>query len=257
MNVNCYPISSGISSLDRITGGLRPSELIIMIGRPAAGKSVLALNIAYNVAEDNDIPVAFFSMEMPAISMAKQLLQMAIGRYDKTEHIEWMQLQSALKHLAYAPLYVDDTRGLQIPDFRFKAERLVEQKKVRLLIIDDLQLFSYRELPGVDHKEKLDNLLLTLKDIAVSTGVPIIVCSQISRFDNRKIGNNCPDFSDLSDFDYFRKNADSLLLIHRYPYFENSNITKLIIGKLRDKQLAETFAINLMFQDDILWFSEL
>lgn len=155
------------------------------------------------------------------------------------------------------PLYVDDTRGLQIPDFRFKAERLVEQKNVRLLIIDDLQLFSYRELPGVDHKEKLDNLLLTFKDIAVSTGVPIIVCSQISRFDNRRIGNNCPDFSDLSDFDYFRKNADSLLLIHRYPYFENSNTTKLIIGKLRDKQLAETFAINLMFHDDILWFSEL
>ena len=107
-----------------------------------------------------------------------------------TEHIEWMQLRSALKHLAHAPLYVDDTRGLQIPDFRFKAERLVEQKNVRLLIIDYLQLFSYRELPGVDHKEKLDNLLLTFKNIAVSTGVPIIVCSQISRFDNSNTSVN-------------------------------------------------------------------
>lgn len=257
MNVNCYPISSGFSSLDRITGGLRPTELIIMTGRPAAGRSVLALNIAYNVAVNNDIPVAFFSMEMPAISIAKQLLQMAIGRYDKTGHIEWMQLQSALKHLAYAPLYVDDTQGLQLPDFCSKVEQLVEQKKVRLLIIDYLQLFSYRELPGVDHKEKLDNLLLTLKDIAVSTGVPIIVCSQISRFDNRRIGNNCPDFSDLSDFDHFRKNADSLILIHRHPYSENNNTTKVSIGKLRDKQLSETFAINLIFRDDILWFSEL
>ena len=257
MNVNCYPISSGFSSLDRITGGLRPSELIIMTGRPAAGKSGLALNIAYNVAVDNDIPIAFFSMEMPAISIAKKLLQMSIGRYDKTGYIGWMQLQSALKHLAHASLYVDDTQGLQLPDFRSKAEQLVEQKKVRLLIIDYLQLFSYRELPGVDQKEKLDNLLLTLKNIAASTGVPIIVCSQISRFDSRRIGNNCPNFSDLCDFDLFRKNSDSLILIHRHPNSENNNTTKLIIGKMRDKNLAETFTINLMFQYDMLWFSEL
>ena len=257
MNVNCYPIPSGLSSLDKITGGLQPSELIVMAGRPSVRKSVLALNIAYNVAVDNDIPVAFFSMEMPAICIAKQLLHMAIGRYGKTEHVEWTQLQSVLKHLAHAPLYVDDTRGLQVPDFRFKAERLVEQNKVRLLIIDYLQLFSYSELLGVNYKEKLDNLLLTLKGIAVSTGVPIIVFSQFSRFDCRRIGNNCPDFSDLGDFDLFRKNSDSLILIHRHPYSENDNTTKVIIGKFRDKNLTETFTINLMFRDDMLWFSEL
>ena len=184
MNVNCYPIPSGFSSLDRITGGLHPSEFVVIAGKPAVGKTALALDIAYNTAVNCNIPVAFFSMEMPVISITKRLSLLMNGKYDVS-----LQLESELNPLAHAPLYIDDTQGLRVPDFRSKAEHLIEQKNVRLLIIDYLQLFSYRDRNNLtieEVKEKLDILLQSLKNLAASTGVPIIVCSQLSRFESKK-----------------------------------------------------------------------
>ena len=259
MNVNCYPIPSGFSSLDRITGGLHPSEFVVIAGKPAVGKTALALDIAYNAAVNCNIPVAFFSMEMPVVSVVKRLFQMTIGRCEKTENIEWQQVQSELTHLVHAPLYIDDTRGLRVLDFRSKAEHLIEQKNVRLLIIDYLQLFSYRDRNNLtieEVKEKLDILLQSLKNLAASTGVPIIVCSQLSRFESKRIGDNWPRFSDLYDYDLFRKNADSMILIHRRWTSEDSNETKITVGKFRDGEVADIQEANMRFQENTVGFTD-
>ena len=254
MNVNCYPIPSGFSSLDRITGGLHPSEFVVIAGKPAVGKTALALDIAYNTAVNCNIPVAFFSMEMPVISITKRLSLLMNGKYDVS-----LQLESELNPLAHAPLYIDDTQGLRVPDFRSKAEHLIEQKNVRLLIIDYLQLFSYRDRNNLtieEVKEKLDILLQSLKNLAVSTGVPIIVCSQLSRFESKKIGDNWPRFSDLYDYDLFRKNADSLILIHRRWTSEDSNETKITVGKFRDGEVADIQEANMKFQENTVGFTD-
>lgn len=254
MNVNCYPIPSGFSSLDRITGGLHPSEFVVIAGKPAVGKTALALDIAYNTAVNCNIPVAFFSMEMPVISITKRLSLLMNGKYDVS-----LQLESELNPLAHAPLYIDDTQGLRVPDFRSKAEHLIEQKNVRLLIIDYLQLFSYRDRNNLtieEVKEKLDILLQSLKNLAVSTGVPIIVCSQLSRFESKKIGDNWPRFSDLYDYDLFKKNADSLILIHRRWTSEDSNETKITVGKFRDGEVADIQEANMKFQENTVGFTD-
>lgn len=254
MNVNCYPIPSGFSSLDRITGGLHPSEFVVIAGKPAVGKTALALDIAYNTAVNCNIPVAFFSMEMPVISITKRLSLLMNGKYDVS-----LQLESELNPLAHAPLYIDDTQGLRVPDFRSKAEHLIEQKNVRLLIIDYLQLFSYRDRNNLtieEVKEKLDILLQSLKNLAASTGVPIIVCSQLSRFESKKIGDNWPRFSDLYDYDLFRKNADSLILIHRRWTSEDSNETKITVGKFRDGEVADIQEANMKFQENTVGFTD-
>ena len=254
MNVNCYPIPSGFSSLDRITGGLHPSEFVVIAGKPAVGKTALALDIAYNTAVNCNIPVAFFSMEMPVISITKRLSLLMNGKYDVS-----LQLESELNPLAHAPLYIDDTQGLRVPDFRSKAEHLIEQKNVRLLIIDYLQLFSYRDRNNLtieEVKEKLDILLQSLKNLAASTGVPIIVCSQLSRFESKKIGDNWPRFSDLYDYDLFRKNADSLILIHRRWTSEDSNETKITVGKFRDGEVADIQEANMRFQENTVGFTD-
>ncbi len=254
MNMNCYPIPSGFSSLDRITGGLHPSEFVVIAGKPAVGKTALALDIAYNTAVNCNIPVAFFSMEMPVISITKRLSLLMNGKYDVS-----LQLESELNPLAHAPLYIDDTQGLRVPDFRSKAEHLIEQKNVRLLIIDYLQLFSYRDRNNLtieEVKEKLDILLQSLKNLAVSTGVPIIVCSQLSRFESKKIGDNWPRFSDLYDYDLFRKNADSLIFIHRRWTSEDSNETKITVGKFRDGEVADIQEANMKFQENTVGFTD-
>ena len=254
MNVNCYPIPSGFSSLDRITGGLHPSEFVVIAGKPAVGKTALALDIAYNTAVNCNIPVAFFSMEMPVISITKRLSLLMNGKYDVS-----LQLESELNPLAHAPLYIDDTQGLRVPDFRSKAEHLIEQKNVRLLIIDYLQLFSYRDRNNLtieEVKEKLDILLQSLKNLAASTGVPIIVCSQLSRFESKKIGDNWPRFSDLYDYDLFKKNADSLILIHRRWTSEDSNETKITVGKFRDGEVADIQEANMRFQENTVGFTD-
>lgn len=254
MNVNCYPIPSGFSSLDRITGGLHPSEFVVIAGKPAVGKTALALDIAYNTAVNCNIPVAFFSMEMPVISITKRLSLLMNGKYDVS-----LQLESELNPLAHAPLYIDDTQGLRVPDFRSKAEHLIEQKNVRLLIIDYLQLFSYRDrnnLTMEEVKEKLDILLQSLKNLAASTGVPIIVCSQLSRFESKRIGDNWPRFSDLYDYDLFRKNADSMILIHRRWTSEDSNETKITVGKFRDGEVADIQEANMRFQENTVGFTD-
>ena len=254
MNMNCYPIPSGFSSLDRITGGLHPSEFVVIAGKPAVGKTALALDIAYNTAVNCNIPVAFFSMEMPVISITKRLSLLMNGKYDVS-----LQLESELNPLAHAPLYIDDTQGLRVPDFRSKAEHLIEQKNVRLLIIDYLQLFSYRDRNNLtigEVKEKLDILLQSLKNLAVSTGVPIIVCSQLSRFESKRIGDNWPRFSDLYDYDLFRKNADSMILIHRRWTSEDSNETKITVGKFRDGEVADIQEANMRFQENTVGFTD-
>ena len=254
MNVNCYPIPSGFSSLDRITGGLHPSEFVVIAGKPAVGKTALALDIAYNTAVNCNIPVAFFSMEMPVISITKRLSLLMNGKYDVS-----LQLESELNPLAHAPLYIDDTQGLRVPDFRSKAEHLIEQKNVRLLIIDYLQLFSYRDRNNLtieEVKEKLDILLQSLKNLAASTGVPIIVCSQLSRFESKRIGDNWPRFSDLYDYDLFRKNADSMILIHRRWTSEDSNETKITVGKFRDGEVADIQEANMRFQENTVGFTD-
>ena len=254
MNVNCYPIPSGFSSLDRITGGLHPSEFVVIAGKPAVGKTALALDIAYNTAVNCNIPVAFFSMEMPVISITKRLSLLMNGKYDVS-----LRLESELNPLAHAPLYIDDTQGLRVPDFRSKAEHLIEQKNVRLLIIDYLQLFSYRDRNNLtieEVKEKLDILLQSLKNLAASTGVPIIVCSQLSRFESKRIGDNWPRFSDLYDYDLFRKNADSMILIHRRWTSEDSNETKITVGKFRDGEVADIQEANMRFQENTVGFTD-
>ncbi len=241
-------ILSGFASLDRITGGLHPSELVVLTGLPTMGKTALALDIAYNATINSNIPVAFFSMEIPHSFIQKRLLLSMSGKYGASS-----QLLNRLAHT----LYIDDTPSLKIPDFRSKAEYLIEQKNVRLLIIDYLQLFQSPCTVQL-YAEHIDIVLQSLKNIAVETGVPIIVCAQLSRFDNRRIGDNWPKLSELCDYDLFRKNSDSLILIHRRlsHVSGDSNETKVIVGKFRDEDVIDIQEANLMFQKNSIGVSD-
>ena len=227
--------------------------MIILAARPSVGKTAFVVNIARNAAVDHHMPVAFFSLEMPAIQLAKRMMVSETGLPAdkikggvKLEPYEWVQLEEKIKSLSKAPLYIDDTPSLPVMEFRSKVKRLVKQKGVRLIIVDYLQLMQGPvELRGMREQE-VASISRTLKATAKEMNVPIIALSQLSRDAvKRQGGNNKPQLSDLRESGSIEQDADMVLFIHRYDYQgfdsnpENVGRTDLIIAKHRNGEIGE------------------
>ena len=261
-------VPSGFPSLDKVTLGWQPSDLIILAARPSMGKTAFVVNVARNAAVDHHKPVAMFSLEMPAIQLAKRMMVSETGLSaekikggSRLEPYEWVQLEQKLKDLAKAPLYIDDTPSLPVMEFRSKVKRLVKQKGVRLVIVDYLQLMQGpAELRGMREQE-VAAISRTLKATAKEMNVPIIALSQLSRDAvKRQGGNNKPQLSDLRESGSIEQDADMVLFIHRYDYQgfdsnpENVGKTDLIIAKHRNGEIGE---IPLMFRSSEVRFVDM
>ena len=261
-------VPSGFPSLDKVTLGWQPSDLIILAARPSMGKTAFVVNVARNAAVDHHKPVAMFSLEMPAIQLAKRMMVSETGLSaekikggSRLEPYEWVQLEQKLKDLAKAPLYIDDTPSLPVMEFRSKVKRLVKQKGVKLVIVDYLQLMQGpAELRGMREQE-VAAISRTLKATAKEMNVPIIALSQLSRDAvKRQGGNNKPQLSDLMESGSIEQDADMVLFIHRYDYQgfdsnpENVGKTDLIIAKHRNGEIGE---IPLMFRSSEVRFVDM
>ena len=261
-------VPSGFPSIDKVTMGWQPSDLIILAARPSVGKTAFALNIARNAAVDHNMPVAIFSLEMPAIQLAKRLMTSESGLPadkikggTKLDAHEWEQLEYRLKALSKAPLYVDDTPGLPIMEFRTKVKRLVKSKGVRLVIVDYLQLMQGpAELRGMREQE-VAAISRTLKMTAKELNVPIIALSQLSRDAVKRAGSNGkPMLSDLRESGSIEQDADMVIFVHRPDYLglsetENGKeTTQIIIAKHRN---GETRDIDMLFKSEQVRFVEL
>ena len=260
-------VPSGYHSIDRITMGWQASDLIILAARPSVGKTAFALNVARNAAVDHNMPVAFFSLEMPAIQLAKRLMTSESGLPadkikggQKLEPYEWEQLEFKLKALSKAPLYVDDTPSLPIMEFRTKVKRLVKTKGVRLVIVDYLQLMQGpAELRGMREQE-VAAISRTLKATAKELNVPIIALSQLSRNAVQRQGSNGkPQLSDLRESGAIEQDADMVIFVHRPDYLglsetpDGKETTEIIIAKHRN---GETADIPMRFKSEVVRFVE-
>lgn len=261
-------VPSGFVSIDEITMGWQPSDLIILAARPSVGKTAFALNLARNAAVDHHMGVAFFSLEMSAIQLAKRLMVSETGLGAdkikggvKLEPYEWQQLETRLKNLSKAPLYIDDTPGIQVMEFRTKVKNLVRNKGVRLIIVDYLQLMQGpAELRGMREQE-VAAISRTLKATAKELDVPIIALSQLSRQTvNRQGGGGKPLLSDLRESGSIEQDADMVIFIHRPDFIglsENpgdKEQTQIIIAKHRN---GETKDINMLFKSEQVRFVEI
>ena len=261
-------VRSGFNSIDRITQGWQKSDLIILAARPSVGKTAFALNLVRNAAVQFHMPVAFFSLEMSAIQLAKRLMTSESGLSadkikggSKLESYEWEQLEYKLKDLAKAPIYIDDTPGIPVMEFRTKAKTLVKNKGVRLIVVDYLQLMQGpAELRGMREQE-VAAISRTLKGTAKELDVPIIALSQLSRQAvTRTGGSGKPQLSDLRESGSIEQDADMVIFIHRPDYLglsENSDdkeYTQIIIAKHRN---GETADINMRFRSEQIRFVEM
>ena len=212
-------VPSGFKDLDNLTAGFQPSDLIIIAGRPSMGKTALCLNIAEHVSVEAKMPVAFFSLEMSKEQLTQRLLasraRVDLSRLRKgfLKQEDWSALTNAVGTLYEAPIYIDDTAGQTVLEIRAKARRLMNEKDLKLIIIDYLQLMRGRR--NVDNREQeISEISRGLKALAKELNIPVVALSQLSRRTEQREGNK-PQLSDLRESGAIEQDADVVAFVYR------------------------------------------
>lgn len=231
-------IPTGFRGLDLMTGGMQRGALIIIAARPAMGKTAFVLSLARNAAVDYNIPVAVFSLEMTALELVNRLVSAEAqipGEKIKTgslEPYEWTQLNTRISKLADAPLFIDDTPGLNIFELRAKARRLKQQHKVDLIIIDYLQLMTAGIDKGGNREQEISSISRALKNLAKELDIPVIALSQLNRSVETRSGTKKPQLSDLRESGAIEQDADIVMFLYRPEYYgiDESTMGKPVEG---------------------------
>ncbi|WP_027583802.1 replicative DNA helicase [Bradyrhizobium sp. Ai1a-2] len=232
-------ISTGLRDLDTKMGGLQPSDLIIVAGRPGMGKTSLATNIAYNIARayegevqaDGSIKavhggaVGFFSCEMSGEQLATRILAERTGipsshiRRGGITEMDFEKIRECSIELQSLPFYVDETGGLSISQLTARARRLKRQKGLDLIVIDYIQLLSGSGKRGTDNRvQEITEITTNLKALAKELNVPIIALSQLSRqVENRD--DKRPQLADLRESGSIEQDADVVMFVYREEYY--------------------------------------
>lgn len=167
-------IPTGYVGMDEITSGWQASDLVIIAGRPAMGKTSFALSIAKNVAVDYGVPIGFFSLEMNNVQLVNRLIsnvcevsgrKILNGQLDPSD---WERLDKRIGRLTDAPIYVDDTPGLSVFELRTKARRLVREKGVKIIMIDYLQLMNANGMKFGSRQEEVSTIPVLSRDLPKS-----------------------------------------------------------------------------------------
>jgi replicative DNA helicase len=232
-------ISCGLTDMDEKMGGLQKSDLIILAGRPAMGKTALATNIAYHVARNykaeyqtdgsNKVTdggvVAFFSLEMSSEHLATRIISEQTGisseliRRGKINDDDFQKLVDVSRELQALPLYIDATGGLTIAQLASRARRLKRQRGLGLIIVDYLQLLAGSSRKQAEGRvQEVTEITVGLKALAKELAVPIIALSQLSRqVENRE--DKRPQLSDLRESGSIEQDADVVLFVYREEYY--------------------------------------
>ncbi len=220
-------IPSGFNKVDALTSGWQPSDLVILAARPGMGKTAMTLTMARNMAVEQDIPVAFFSLEMSSVQLITRLISAETGlaseklRTGRLEKHEWEQLNVKVKGLEKAPLYIDDTPSLSIFDLRAKARRLASQYGIKIIMIDYLQLMTAATNNKSGNREQeISTISRNLKALAKELNVPVIALSQLSRAVETRGGSKRPLLSDLRESGAIEQDADIVSFIYRPEYYK-------------------------------------
>lgn len=243
-------VATGYTKLDEITSGWQKSDLVIIAGRPAMGKTSFALSLAKNIAVDYQVPIAFFSLEMNNVQLVNRLISNTcevMGSKILSGQLtpdEWERLDKNLGRLTGAPIYVDDTANLSVFELRTKARRLVREKGVKLIMIDYLQLMNANGMKFGSRQEEVSTISRSLKGLAKELDIPILALSQLSRnVENRDgVDGKRPVLSDLRESGAIEQDADMVIFVHRPEYYhiyedQNKNdlrgMAQIIIAKHR------------------------
>jgi replicative DNA helicase len=232
-------IATGLVDVDQMMGGLQPSDLVILAGRPGMGKTALATNIAFHVAKnwagenqpdgavktvDGGI-VGFFSLEMSAEQLASRIIAEQAGipsykiRRGDIVEAEFVRISDVARDMQAIPLYIDETGGLTIAQLAARARRLKRQRGLDLLVIDYVQLLAGSSKRANDSRvQEVTEITTGLKALAKELNVPIIALSQLSRQVESR-DDKRPQLSDLRESGSIEQDADVVLFVFREEYY--------------------------------------
>ena len=244
-------VTTGLVQMDRLLGGLHDSDLIILAGRPAMGKTAMATTLAFNAAqkfeEENKKPgavkksVAFFSLEMSAEQLATRILSSKaqvsshLMRTGKLTGEQFDELAAGVSLLNKLPLYIDDTPGITVGAIRNRARRLKRDKEkgLGLIVIDYLQLLSSAGR-SENRVQELSEMTRALKIMAKELNVPVLVLSQLSRLVEQR-DNKRPQLSDLRESGSIEQDADIVMFVFREIYYLENDVPKRHLNETPEK----------------------
>ena len=222
-------VNSGYKNLNKLLGGFRKSDLVILAARPSMGKTAFAVNVAYNAAEalrngqTGGAAVGLFSLEMSSDQLAARMLSSASGidsgqmARGEINDAELERVVQAAGELSEYPIVIDDTPGLSVSQFRSKARRMARQHNIGMLVVDYLQLMT-SELHAHNRVQEISMISQTLKGVARELNVPVIALSQLSRnVESRE--NKRPQLSDLRESGAIEQDADVIMVLYREEYY--------------------------------------
>ncbi len=261
-------VPSGYSSLDRVTSGWQNSDLVIIAARPSMGKTAFVLSMARNIGVNHNKSVALFSLEMSSVQLVMRLIssETELGseklRSGNLQSHEWKQLESKIKNLEKARIFIDDTPAIGLNELRSKCRKLKTREDIDLIVIDYLQLMSGSSETRGNREQEVSMISRGLKAIAKELNLPIIALSQLNRSVEMRSGNKRPQLSDLRESGAIEQDADIVIFIHRPEKMgitedDDGNSTRglanIIIAKHRNGAVTD---VNLRFREEFARFEE-
>ncbi len=253
-------LATGFVDLDRKLAGLQKANLVVIAGRPAMGKSSLAMNIATNAAAAGE-PVALFSLEMSKEEIVQRILS-SVGKVDSMKLRSgqlgplWQRVVDAAGRMYQAPIYVDDSPIVTITDIRAKCRRLKRKRGLSLVVVDYIQLM---EASGHENRQQeISQITRNLKNLARELEVPIVAMSQLNRsLESRE--DKRPRLADLRESGSIEQDADVVMFIYRHEYYhpedqEKKGIAEVIVAKHR---AGSTGPVEMTFQPEFTRFANL
>jgi len=253
-------VSSGFSDFDGRTSGLQKADLVIVAGRPSMGKTTFAMNMCENVAIGAGVPVAIFSMEMPAEALTMRMIS-SLGRINqqavrsgKLEDDDWPRVTSAVNILSQAKIFIDDSAALTPNEIRARCRRLQkEHGQLGMVMVDYLQLMRAPEA-GDNRVNEISAISRGLKALAKELNSPVVALSQLNRSLEQR-PNKRPVMSDLRESGAIEQDADLIVFIYRDEVYNEDSPDKgkaeIIIAKQRNGPIG---TVNLTFQGQFTRF---
>ncbi len=261
-------VSTGYQDIDKMLLGMQKGDLIVLAARPSMGKTSLALNIAEHVAlgarHQPVRPVAVFSLEMSAESLVRRMIcgHARVARRRACPRATWASrntasLMGAADALIRAPIYVDDTAGLEAMDLRARARRMKRKYDVEFIVVDYLQLMNFSKFANEGRQRETAAISQALKGMAKELKVPVLVLSQLSRAPETREKTAMPKLSDLRDSGAIEQDADVVMLLRRpckYKSDPEASDLRLSILDIAKHRNGPTGEVRLNFEESFTRF---
>jgi replicative DNA helicase len=254
-----FGVPTGLTDLDTLLGGLQKSDLLIVAGRPASGKTGFLLTVAKNAALKHKKHVAMFSLEMSNEQLVQRMVAQETGintqdlRSGKIKEDQWDVFTKAIEVLGDSKIYLDDTPALTPIQMRTKCRRLHLEHHIDLILVDYIQLMS-SESRTDNRVQEVSYISRNLKTLARELNVPVLAAAQLSRAVEQR-SDKRPMLSDLRESGSLEQDSDIVMFIHKKDEIPNENeraeLVELIVAKHRN---GPTRDIDMIFIKDLAQF---